>query len=380
VVSNFFSRLRLQALPSVMPPKRKSSGTTAEAGEVIGPNASLAASEHEQLCLQHAQRTGEYLTSLGLDIEYPVSPAVDSAPSSKRPRTQDDVATPGVDTAQGDEETRGEDVWRSWLVRSRGAVLAPGLGGQAPDSPSAWREEAVKRWGDAVPEQAAVGDWSKYVQSRLAVPPPPSPLDLMQERYAYDPWRLLVSCLLMARINSERVKSKTIASFFQRFPTPSSFLAVAGDVAATAAQQELQELLRPVGLVDNRVKSLLELTRAFLQMPVFDCGLQKNVNKIWGCGPFAVDSYLIFCCSQRLPETADATCKQYLDWWRKEVPVVESSPPALLETPEKSKEKPASKRSQMQQPAAAAPTKQAVSTNEPAGSGLHKFFKVAAQT
>jgi hypothetical protein len=39
--------------------------------------------------------------------------------------------------------------------------------------------------GDAVP------NWEKYTLSRMSSPPPASPLDLLQEYYAHDPWRLL---------------------------------------------------------------------------------------------------------------------------------------------------------------------------------------------
>jgi len=156
-----------------------------------------------------------------------------------------------------------------------------------------------------------------------------SPLDIMQERYAYDAWRLLAACTLMSRINSERIKEEAIGSFFEHFPSPSQFLS--RDVVG---EKQLQQTLRPLGLVENRVKTLDEMSRRFLDMPSFDCGLKKGVNKITGCGPFAVDSFLIFFRGYLLAETADASCMKYLEWRRCNDPSA-SDNSNVFETPPK---------------------------------------------
>lgn len=294
-------------------------------------------SEFERRCLEHVQRTAEYLASLGLLApEPPVEGAgpthgvfapkrlgglsdITGAASVKRRRLGGQRGEEGPVCAEEPEQAEVLEASRRWLCESRAAILAPGLGGAVPSCPGEWRREAVRRWGEAVPPEPQIRAWASYVLSRLPTPPPPSPLDLMQERYAYDPWRLLVTCVLMARISSERVKTETIAAFFARFPSPSlMLLATAAGGLAAPAQQELAAILRPLGLVDNRTRTLTELSRAFLQMPAFDCGHQQAVNKIWGCGAFAVDSYLIFCRGRRLLQTADASCQQYLEWWQQQ--------------------------------------------------------------
>lgn len=162
-----------------------------------------------------------------------------------------------------------------------------------------------------MPEAHRIASWEAYVKSRLPAVLPMSPLGIMQERYAYDMWRLLVACTLMTRISSERVKEGVIGSFFSRFPGPSRFLSGGADDS-----QCLQEILRPLGLVENRVKTIAAISTCFLEMPVFDCGHQKGVNKIAGCGPFAVDSLLIFCRGRILPQTSDDACMRYLEWRR----------------------------------------------------------------
>merc|ERR1712228_721616 len=119
-----------------------------------------------------------------------------------------------------------------------------------------------------------------------------------------------------------------------------------------------------------------------------------NVNKIWGCGAFAVDSYLIFCRGQCLEETDDASCQEFLDWWRSETQHVElhaATPQKLCEAPPVSKPaKDASVERLAQTPPkcepqavngrakGAAQIAQKASGKSMASTGLHKFFKVAA--
>eukprot|EP00931_Biecheleriopsis_adriatica_P017090 TRINITY_DN12374_c1_g1_i1.p1 TRINITY_DN12374_c1_g1~~TRINITY_DN12374_c1_g1_i1.p1 ORF type:complete len:322 (-),score=74.53 TRINITY_DN12374_c1_g1_i1:73-1038(-) len=262
---------------------------------------SAAPSEFEQRRLAHVFRTAEYIRLVGARRHEPLEPPQ----RLKRSQLQDEQA----------EEADIVESSRTWLRQSRAALLSPGLGGSPPGTAEDWRQEAVQRWGDGVPAAGTSIDWEVYVKSRLPSPPPASPLDIMQERYAYDAWRLLAACALMTRISSERVKEETIAQFFLASPTPSAFLA---SLAAPESEAlvKLKQLLRPLGMVDSRVKTLTELSQSFLSMPAFDCGEKKGVNKIWGCGPFSVDSYLIFCRGKQLLETNDASCQAYLDWWR----------------------------------------------------------------
>lgn len=308
---------------------------------------SAGTSELDQLRLEHTKNFLDYVKKLGLlekdhqlasgtseFLQHSEEVAENEQPPSKRSRVLDAPAMDQSSALECDAHSP------SWICRARRALLRPGLGGTTPETPAAWRQEAVARWGPKVPEERSIRDWESYVRSRLPVLDFISPLDIMQERYAYDAWRLLVACTLMSRINSERIKEGVIGRFFKFFPSPSRFLARTGD-----EDNQLQETLRPLGLVENRIKTVVEVSQNFLHMPSFDCGHKKGGNKISGCGPFAVDSFLIFFRGCLLAETADASCIKYLEWRRSnsgqhlqhdhisQTPAGSSSP--VLETPVK---------------------------------------------
>lgn len=79
-----------------------------------------------------------------------------------------------------------------------------------------WRREAVRRWGALAGAGSPTRDWKLFVESRLSTPPPVSPVDFLQEYYAADTWRLLVSCILMSRVSSWNTKHTSRSRAAQR--------------------------------------------------------------------------------------------------------------------------------------------------------------------
>ena len=70
---------------------------------------------------------------------------------------------------------------KNWLATSRAALC--NVGGGAAGQPSKadeWMAEAIRRWGPRVAD-VQCDDWEIYVKSRISHPPPPSPLELLQE-------------------------------------------------------------------------------------------------------------------------------------------------------------------------------------------------------
>ncbi|GBG33417.1 Methyl-CpG-binding domain protein 4-like protein [Hondaea fermentalgiana] len=157
---------------------------------------------------------------------------------------------------------------------------------------NAWRDEAVQRWGPKVVqaddgEDGEKVDWERYVVSRNVVQgpyPADSPLALLQERYADETWKLLIACCLMSRVSSAKVKERAIEGFFALCPHPSA--------ALDADPEAVRGVLAPLGLFDNRYRSVMELSSKYLLSPSFQLDLAEN--KVYGFGAFAFDSYLIF--------------------------------------------------------------------------------------
>ena len=303
-----------------------------------------ALTEYEEQRLAHIKRNMEYMASLGVLQTATALRVTTTAPIAKRQKRPREAQEPTrrsgrlknmpaerdgaeVDALSDDDEDdlaagsclRGAPVdkeaqtralldhTREWLASSRAALARLGDGGNVPQSDLEWRAEAVRRWGNHVVKSLppGSGDWKAFVSSRLTTPPPPSPLDLLQEYYCSDAWRLLACCLLMSRVSSAKVKTVAIAAFFEACPTPSALI--------DAAPEKLQAIMHPLGLFENRMKSLVAVSQRYLEMPVFDVGLDP-ANKIFGCGAFTVASFHIFCRGNLKVNPEDATLKAFVAW------------------------------------------------------------------
>jgi hypothetical protein len=108
-----------------------------------------------------------------------------------------------------------------------------------------------------------------------------SPLDLVQEAYQSEPWRVVCACMLIARTSGGATPLATIADFFRALPTPS-------DVAA-AGDARVEALLQPLGLQRNRRASVKAASSAFLGEA------WRDPSELKGCGKFVSDSWRVFC-------------------------------------------------------------------------------------
>jgi len=108
--------------------------------------------------------------------------------------------------------------------------------------------------------------------------PPKSPFDLLQGRYWPDDWKILIVCLLLNQTSRKQVEPM-IESFFEKWPDPES--------ASNADEDEMRDLVRPLGMFNRRVKSIKKMSQQF--MSGFD-----NAIELYGCGKYADDTYRIF--------------------------------------------------------------------------------------
>ena len=212
---------------------------------------------------------------------------------------------------------------RDWLRQSRELMhqhcFEDATG--APQSEQEWRQEAERRWGSGVASTSQDVDWKNYVLSRMSHPPIPSPMSLLQEFYAHDPWRLLVCCVLMSRVGSTNTKHTCTSNFFEKYPTPTAFI--------EAKYEECQEILYPLGLFPNRLKSLIALSNKFLSDEAFEVGLEGK-NKIFGIGQFGLESYLIFCKGMTDIKPKDCTLRSFCSWQQKQAANGDQEPERLM--------------------------------------------------
>ena len=227
-------------------------------------------------------------------------------PAAKKRRRSDDD-----DGGDDSLESMREEAMR-YLKACREAQLELSVDHEADGD--GWRAEARRRWGAlAGAGDASARDWKVFVTTRLATPPPVSPLDFLQEYYCADSWRLLAACILMSRVSSWDTKHTCISAFFQLYPTPTAF-------AQETDWKTTKAAIHSLGLFDDRLKSLAALTDHFLQgapLPAgegeallkaedgtpqprradaFDLSLdRKSPHKIHGVGPFGIDSWRVFC-------------------------------------------------------------------------------------
>ncbi len=110
--------------------------------------------------------------------------------------------------------------------------------------------------------------------------PPRSPHGLLQESLWPDEWRVLVSCLLLNLTTRAQV-DKVVDNLFHRYPGPCSM--------ALAKDEELHDIIKSLGLVNKRVKTLKRFSQEYMTKK------WNTPKELYGCGKYADDAWRIFC-------------------------------------------------------------------------------------
>lgn len=132
-----------------------------------------------------------------------------------------------------------------------------------------------------------------------------SPLNLFQERYAADPWRLLC-CVIMLNLCSGRALENIHEEFFRRWPTPYSLI--------TEDPGKIEELISYLGLQRRRTTALrrMSVTYAFL----WD---GRDPKDLPGIGKYGSDSFRIFVRGEFSVEPTDKELRKYLEWQKNKI-------------------------------------------------------------
>ena len=102
---------------------------------------------------------------------------------------------------------------------------------------------------------------------------------LIQEIYFPDRWKML-ACCIMLNLTGRKQLDGIVKSFFEKYPDPASLL--------EADDEEIKELIKPLGMYNKRVKTLKRFSIEFLSEG------WKNAIELHGIGKYGSDSDKIF--------------------------------------------------------------------------------------
>jgi len=121
-------------------------------------------------------------------------------------------------------------------------------------------------------------------------------LDLIQTHYEDDPWKIMISCILLNQTSNVQVRP-VIKKFFEVFPTPNSL--------NESHQNLISSILQPTGFQNVKARRIINFTN------VWYLG-ERDPNKFPGIGPYGRDSWKIFIEGKTDFSPADKKLSAYL--------------------------------------------------------------------
>lgn len=128
---------------------------------------------------------------------------------------------------------------------------------------------------------------------------PMSPFKYRQEIYREDPWKMLLVCMMLNQTSYIQV-DKVRDEFFSVFPS--------ADVLKEAKDDEIIEIIRPLGFYNRRAKVWKKFSQAWIDWD------GNDIKDLPGVGKYASDSWKIFQEGIFNIEVEDKELKKYLLW------------------------------------------------------------------
>jgi len=119
---------------------------------------------------------------------------------------------------------------------------------------------------------------------------------LLQEIYQDDPWKMMVCCILLNLTKRQQVDIIR-EELFEKYPTEYEMM--------EADEEELSQLLQPLGLYRRRAKTLIKFSWMWVN------GF-NDVKELYGVGQYASDSWEIFQNDNRGIDPTDKVLQEYL--------------------------------------------------------------------
>ena len=119
---------------------------------------------------------------------------------------------------------------------------------------------------------------------------------LLQEIYQDDAWKMLVCCILLNLTKRQQVDGIR-HELFSKYPTEYEMV--------EANEDELSELLKPLGLYRKRAKTLMKFSWMWIN------GF-SDVEELHGVGKYAKDSWEIFQMNNKDVKPTDKVLLEYM--------------------------------------------------------------------
>lgn len=120
---------------------------------------------------------------------------------------------------------------------------------------------------------------------------------MVQQQINNDPWSHFVAVIMLNQTGRKPVKT-VLPIFLNRWPSPIEFL--------LATEDEVKDIIWPLGMVNVRVKRLKRMTADFLTWDL------EDATMLYGIGKYGSDSYEIFFKNNYSVNPTDKELKRYL--------------------------------------------------------------------
>lgn len=162
-----------------------------------------------------------------------------------------------------------------------------------------------------------------------------SPFGLLEELFADDPWRLLLSAILLNRTCRAQVDT-VLHTFLRHWPTYATVACI--DEGDESSRHELCKILRPLGICYRRSAGIIRFSKDYAnllqQIGERDTGTAKaaafhltksEITGLYFCGEYAYAAYRLFILQDWNFEPADRMLRSYAEYKRGIESIVDSS-------------------------------------------------------
>lgn len=103
-------------------------------------------------------------------------------------------------------------------------------------------------------------------------------IDLIQTHYLGDPWKIMITCILLNQTTNRQVRP-VITQFFKAFPAP--------DLIKESDSPKIAEILKPTGFQNVKASRIIKFSHEWISG-------ERDPKNFPGIGPYGRDAWKIF--------------------------------------------------------------------------------------